>query len=232
MLAIYKEDKYKLDCPSFKYYIENGLSTPYTGDLEIIKLFFDGKKKRTCLDIGSHIGTHSIPFSRIFERVFSFEPNDSNYEFLLDNIKLNNRKNISPFNVPILDGKKNIQVVRHSTDNSGCFTTKDSEEGKESNSIDNLNLEDIDFIKIDVEGREYEVLKGGEKTIIKYKPLIQIEMNYLSKNDHGVINNFFKNIDYQIYKTINNDVFFRYLKNKKIKVVRRIGNNNIYIRNN
>ena len=83
MLAIYKEDKYRLDCPSFKYYIENGLSTPYTGDLEIIESFFRGKNKRSCLDIGAHIGTHSIPFSRIFKQVYSFEVNDSNYNFLL-----------------------------------------------------------------------------------------------------------------------------------------------------
>ena len=44
--------------------------------------------------------------------------------------------------------------------------------------IDNLFYENdilVDFIKIDTEGWEYFILQGGEKTIQKYKPFIQIE---------------------------------------------------------
>ena len=64
-----------------------------------------------------------------------------------------------------MDKGKKIEVVRHSSHNSGCFTTRESEKGKDSDFIDNFNFEDIDFIKIDVEGKEYEVLEGSIETI-------------------------------------------------------------------
>ena len=42
--------------------------------------------------------------------------------------------------------------------------------------IDNLNLTDVDFIKIDVEGFEINVLEGAEKTLIKNSPVLVIEI--------------------------------------------------------
>lgn len=220
MLAVYKEDKYKVNCPSFKYHIENGISTPYTGDLEIISGYFKNKSKRSCLDIGAHIGTHSVPFSRIFDQVYSFEVNPDNYQFLEENIKLNERENIKPYQTPLLDVIKKIKIVRHSNDNTGCFTTEETkDEGIESNFVDNLNIDEIDFIKIDVEGKELQVLKGAEKSIEKWKPMIQLEMNYLSKDYHKEILDFFRTKDYIKYNSINNDVFFYHSSNKK-KIIR------------
>jgi hypothetical protein len=43
--------------------------------------------------------------------------------------------------------------------------------------IDQLNLNACDFIKIDVEGMEEEVLRGGVQTISKYQPIIYAECN-------------------------------------------------------
>ena len=50
----------------------------------------------------------------------------------------------------------------------------------EIDTLDNIfynNDIKVDFIKIDTEGYEYNILKGGEKTIKKYKPIIQLEYN-------------------------------------------------------
>ena len=46
----------------------------------------------------------------------------------------------------------------------------------ESITIDSLNLHDIGFIKIDVEGHELEVLKGAVKSLKKFSPMLQIEV--------------------------------------------------------
>ena len=220
MLATYKEDKYKVNCPSFKHYIESGNSTPYTGELDILDLYFKNKKKRVCIDVGSHIGTHSIPYSKIFDEVYSFEANIDNYKFLEENIILNRRNNIKSFNLPISDKIKKIKIVRHSNDNTGCFTTEETEsEGISTEFLDNFDIENLDFIKIDVEGKELEVLKGGSKLIEKWKPLIQLEMNYLSSKFHREIIDFIQNLGYVKYKTINNDVFFQHESRKK-KIVK------------
>ena len=55
--------------------------------------------------------------------------------------------------------------------------------------IDNLFYENdipVDFIKIDTEGWEYFILQGGEKTIQKYKPFIQIEWNEVNMKQSNV----------------------------------------------
>jgi len=42
--------------------------------------------------------------------------------------------------------------------------------------LDSYNFEDVDIIKIDVEGHEFDVVRGAEQTIIKYRPVVQLEM--------------------------------------------------------
>lgn len=43
--------------------------------------------------------------------------------------------------------------------------------------LDDFGLEDVDYIKVDVEGFERKVLLGGQKTISAFRPLIVIEQN-------------------------------------------------------
>lgn len=51
--------------------------------------------------------------------------------------------------------------------------------------IDDLNLEECKFIKIDVEGREPKVLEGAQKTINRFRPYILCEINTGALNHHG-----------------------------------------------
>jgi FkbM family methyltransferase len=82
--------------------------------------------------------------------------------------------------------------------------------------IDSLNLEKCDYIKIDVEGAEILVLMGGMNTIQKFKPYIWIE-----KTDKHVTNEMKKslNIDFEIIDTLD------FLKNIGYKF-RNIDDNN------
>ena len=48
--------------------------------------------------------------------------------------------------------------------------------------IDALNLDRLDFIKIDVEGMEFQVLEGGMKTIANYSPIMWIELLKIDKD--------------------------------------------------
>ena len=64
---------------------------------------------------------------------------------------------------------------------SGVITDKPRKEGTErivqQKTLDSYNFKTVDLIKIDVEGHEFRVLKGGENTIKKYSPIIIIEDN-------------------------------------------------------
>lgn len=58
--------------------------------------------------------------------------------------------------------------------------------------LDELNLDPF-FIKIDIEGYEYNVLKGGEQTILKYEPILLIEW------PSDQIIDYLRNYGYQLY---------------------------------
>ena len=68
----------------------------------------------------------------------------------------------------------------------------------------------VDFIKIDTEGYEYYILKGGIKTIKKYKPVIQLEWNLINIEQCNVtedmLNNLINEIEYKKHNIINEEL--------------------------
>jgi len=54
--------------------------------------------------------------------------------------------------------------------------TNPDTEKVELKTLDSYNFKDVDIIKIDVEGHEFDVVQGAEQTILKYKPIVQLEM--------------------------------------------------------
>ena len=214
-----QNDKYFTNCDNFKRSINSGKSTPYNGDLEIIHEYLQAFKNKNniCLDIGGHIGTHAIPYSRIFDFVHTFEANYDNFTYLERNIKLNERTNIIAYNKAVSNKKKLVLVKKWMNENSGCFTIMQTDainSTMETITIDELEITDVDFIKIDVEGVELDVLQGAVNTINKYKPLLQVELlNNLAFKLHNIktqtiINYIINILNYVAYKRIHDDVFF------------------------
>jgi len=135
------------------------------------------------IDVGSHIGKFTIPVAKMGANVISIEPHPDNFEVLVKNIRLNKVENkVIPMNIALSDentkGKLYIGInsLRHSiVENYGkgsirvTFNTLD-------NIVENTGINRIDFIKIDVEGSELNVIKGGLKSIGKFKPNMVIEV--------------------------------------------------------
>jgi FkbM family methyltransferase len=166
-------------------------------------------EKGTILDIGGHIGTHAIPYSlkRPDASVITFEPQKSIRDILERNRDENNAKNlkIMPYGVGhtnrhvhlandfASDGySKNIQVSYTSkipVNFGGLGITNDpAGERIEIRSLDSLNLTDVIYIKIDVEGAETLVVYGAQETIRICKPILLIEqsdknLTHLYEND-------------------------------------------------
>lgn len=191
----------------------------------------------TCLDIGAHIGTFSIPLARFNKekgKIYSFEACPENYSLLERNIYSNRlEKTIISENKIVSSLKKQKFTKIPIDNNSGGHSFIPSSENVESvlNTIDlnewyesNPNIK-INFVKIDVEGAEVDVLDSCKKIIKNNLPIIYIEIkqNALAKfaTTPEDVEVRLKSLGYSFFRNIgsrnsDNDKFeLSYIKNVK-----------------
>jgi len=140
---------------------------------------------KNIIDLGANIGTHSIIYSNYTNGiVYSFEPQKTVFDILNKNVELNNCKNIITYNFggSNINKKFYMNACYENKDNQGAFKideTLDATTGLEIECkiIDELNIENIGYIKIDIEGHEYEALLGLKKLLKKEKPYLMIEIH-------------------------------------------------------
>lgn len=200
--------------------INNGNSEPYPKHLDIVKKYLKmfPHKNRTYIDIGSHIGSTILPYSRLFEKVIGYEPQPDNYKFATYNIKLNNIKNAIIYPYGLFDTPCKGIMKMNIGNNSGCYyfslfsglgeveCKRFDDHLKEIREQTGKEEENIDFMKIDVHGSEYMVLQGAKETIMKWKPLIQIETNVHANHLYRINNE--TTIDFLLklgYRYFDND---------------------------
>jgi FkbM family methyltransferase len=149
---------------------------------------FDTNKSYTVADIGAQSGLYSL-FAKYLPKTtfYSFEPFNETFNLLNDNLELNNISNVKTYNIGI-SNQKETAILNTCMSNNGLNTlgtnltrfTDNKQITIETDTLDNLfyhkNIP-VHFIKIDTEGWEYNILKGGELTIKKYNPVIQMEWN-------------------------------------------------------
>ncbi len=158
-------------------------------DLAHEKLMGLVNKNNTVLDIGTNYGTTLLQFAKkVGEKglVFGFEPDPINYEICTKNIVLNSFFNVEVDNLGLGDVLGELLLVVDTESNRGGNRISKNTFGKEAYKvkivsldewIENKNVQHIDLIKMDVEGFEYNVLKGAEKTLEKFRPILFIELD-------------------------------------------------------
>ena len=165
------------------------------------------------LDIGANIGTWSIPLATKNRKIYSFEPLDSSFYALCGNIFINSKeKIIHPYHTALIDdpNKKTKLFLPESINMGGCKLIDsefDCTERYNLRTIDSFKFEKINFIKLDVEGQELNVLKGGAETISKHRPVIFFECWAINSNHwkhipntHTELMEYIKSLNYKINK--------------------------------
>jgi FkbM family methyltransferase len=125
------------------------------------------------LDIGAWVGTWTMKINSFCGRVIAFEPDPLHYECLVKNVP----DNVETHQLAVGNDSKMISLSQDD------FTQAKRVLGDGTIpmvTIDSLNLDDVDLIKIDVEGFEMEVLKGAENTL-KNVDYLMIELNNNAK---------------------------------------------------
>jgi FkbM family methyltransferase len=136
-------------------------------------------KDSVVLDIGANIGNHSIYLAKVVGcRVVCFEPDESLVSAINFSAKENRiQDKITIHNVAVGDagGFCRLEMNPDSPDSVGSQQVVVGHGAVPMITIDSLQLENIDCIKIDVEGFEEKVLIGAIETIRKNKPIIYAE---------------------------------------------------------
>lgn len=178
------------------HYIKKGL----TWEPHIQKLFETYVKKGdTAVDIGGHIGTHTIALSELVGpsgSVHTFEPQTKLFTELLVNTSINGCKNVI-LHRAALGSNEGIAYIAHPcATNEGMAKISSSGEKVDLKILDSFNLSNISLIKIDVEGYEIEALKGAKETIKRNKPVIIVEVFGGPEQEEKL--NFIRSLGYEI----------------------------------
>ncbi len=137
------------------------------------------KPGMTVVDVGSNIGYHVLLFESLVGatgKIIAIEPSPENLPELEANIKNNNLRNVSLHKIAVGATQSTVQVK--SGINSGICT--DDSEGIAAipmQQLDEVATEKVDFIKIDVDGYELEVLQGSLQVLERDRPTVLVEVH-------------------------------------------------------
>ncbi|MES2284321.1 MAG: FkbM family methyltransferase [Bacteroidota bacterium] len=148
------------------------------------------KKGMVVLDIGANIGYYTVKMASIVGdegKVLAFEPNPLMVKELKNNIELNNLKNVQIHEIALSNISGSLtfynpskgKEAHGSLKQNNTFDFDDTREVRAERLDDvlkNAGIQKVDFIKIDVEGAEYEVLAGAKELLFsENKPVIIFE---------------------------------------------------------
>jgi FkbM family methyltransferase len=199
-------------------YIENAILTTGTYEAEIQKIIsFSLQPGDFALDIGCNIGLQSLRMHKIVGasgKIISFEPLDYLRKKSIKNFNLNKSATIHllPYALSDIEGTLELSI-NENVYNQGTFSLLQNSSGATRQIIeikvgDDLpeikSLEKLNLIKIDVEGFEFNVLKGLKFTLSRLKPRIifEYDSNYWIRNKQDIVDcyRFLTALNYTFYQ--------------------------------
>ena len=163
------------------------------------------------IDIGAHVGFWLKDMCNHFDYVYAFEPIEEVRHCLSRNVTAMNYKTYS-FGL----GAKNdvINVNYNPTETGNTHASKDGNQTITIRKLDDMNLPKIDYIKVDTEGFEIEVLKGGENMIKEYKPFVHVEVKERILQKQGIssddVEDYLTSINYKEVMRVNSERVYSY----------------------
>ena len=135
------------------------------------------------IDVGAHIGLFALFASQFCKngKIFCYEPIKENYKILIENIEMNQIQNIFPNNLAVTKETSRVKIFLND-DQSGhsMFTQNKNFVEVDSKSLSDIfidnGIKECDFLKLDCEGAEYEIVESLSadlftkinKTVIEY----------------------------------------------------------------
>jgi FkbM family methyltransferase len=181
---------------------------------------FEINSNDVIIDIGAHIGIFTIYASQFCNngKIYSFEPVKENYDLLLNNIKLNHSEQVKPFNLAV--SNTNDVVTIYINDDKAAhsiFPSSESSIKVKSITLQNIfeenNINHCNFLKLDCEGAEYEILCNLPAKYFKEIDKIVMECHFVDKKPEliGDLKQILVKQGFQVRtKTISNELVLLY----------------------
>lgn len=139
-------------------------------------------------DIGANIGLTALLFSSLAKKTYAFEPSPSTFRILTENLARNDIANVEAVNLGLGQAVENLTITFAKNNRSGGYVSEKIR--PESGHItEEIRIDTLDhfftgrspiptFLKIDVEGYEMNVVRGGAEFLKTYQPTVVMEMNH------------------------------------------------------
>jgi len=197
-----------------------------SGEAFLVNNILSKIKPNVILDVGANVGNYTKLLAKNYadvSRILSFEPHPNTFKILTQNINNEGYKNIELYNIGFGSEDKFIDIydykVNDGSSHASIYKNVISDIHKcndvvrhkiEVKTLDSFctenNINQIDFLKIDTEGNEYEILIGAHDLITEQK----IKCIHFEFNEMNVISRyFFKDfydylVDYNMYRLLQN----------------------------
>lgn len=165
------------------------------------------KPNTIMIEVGANIGTHTMALAKLVGengRVYAFEPQRIVFQTLCANMALNSITNVEAFQVAVSneEGSLIIPEFNYAQENNfGGIELDKFTQGRKVPKVkldDFLELDRLDFMKIDVEGMEQSVIEGAAMQIKKFKPILYVENDRMDKSE--ALLKTIKELGYDIYE--------------------------------
>ena len=168
--------------------IKNGDNFPDKYVKDVIDKYVT--KDSICIDVGANLGYISVYLAKKCKYLYSFEPQKNVYFQLCANLFLNECYNVTTYNKAVYSYNKNFDFASFQSGwvgtkeitnvdkvtSFGAISLTPSETGKiKAVTLDETFSEKIDFIKIDAQGADIDVIFGADNLISRDKPVIVFE---------------------------------------------------------
>lgn len=158
------------------------------GPLSLAAKILNKIERPVVLDIGANIGNHALSFALSAHQVHAFEPVNITFSLLQENIARNKLTNLHCYNYGLSDVAMTADIFVDRAGNIGGSSLEYRGIGATTEAIELVCGDDwvaspahcidtIDFIKIDVEGHESNVVIGLKNSLLTHRPIVMMEYN-------------------------------------------------------
>jgi FkbM family methyltransferase len=166
------------------------------------------RDRDVALDIGANVGLWTRDLCQYFQQVIAIEPVADFRACLVKNVPTTNLKIYDC----ALGAEASMIDMIITADNTGHSHVDPASFGQgkiQMQTLDNLNLPKFDYVKLDCEGYEFNIVRGGENCLKEYRPVIVVEQKF--HKDTGITDNgetvaLLQSWGARIVKQVRNDV--------------------------